>query len=326
MAHSARILAASISPDGVPLTTFELVLPRIVLAEFNTHRMFSRNSASSRAIPVEKMIRMVQEDPYIPTHWGKNQKGMQAEVEVDEPTQQKAQAAWLHARDAAVAQTSRMLDLGIHKQITNRLLEPFLWHTVICTATEWSNFFHLRNNPAAHPDIQVVAEMMQELYENAREPEEIGYGKWHMPLLCPADILEACTRLDGRMFDINIPRDLLSDRVEELLAKVSIARCARVSLLTHEGKRDLDEDVGLYDKLLVSGHMSPFEHVARPAHTHRQGDLYKGDFHCGFGKVSQWPENVKDEELWFGNFRGWVQYRKTIPYEADILAPREEDA
>jgi hypothetical protein len=168
--------------------------------------------------------------------------------------------------------------------------------------------------------------MMQELYENAREPEEIGYGKWHMPLLCPADILEACARLDPRGPQVGVPRDLLSDRVEELLAKVSIARCARVSLLTHEGVRDLDEDVGLHDKLLVSGHMSPFEHVARPA-TPRDDSLRyyvtkERDF-AGADQPDRWQH---PREQRHGNFIGWLQYRKTIPYEADILAPRMEDA
>jgi Thymidylate synthase complementing protein len=325
MGHSARILAASISPDGVPLTSFEVVMPRIVLAEFNTHRMFSRNSASSRAIPVEKMLRMVQEDPYIPTHWGKNQKGMQADFEVDGPTAKQAEAAWLRARDLAVEMASELLDCGIHKQITNRLLEPFMWHTVIVTATEWSNFFHLRNNPAAHPDIQVIAEMMQELYEDARRPEEVPYGKWHTPLLCYADVLDACSRLDGKKLVkgddyANVPRELLSARVEALLAKVSIARCARVSLLTHEGKRDLDEDVGLHDKLLVAGHMSPFEHVARPASS-------EDAILCSARTCDLWVNDHDDLEVapgyqWYGNFRGWVQYRKLIPHEDDILNPR----
>lgn len=326
MAHSARILAASISPDGIPLTTFEVVMPRIVLAEFNTHRAFSRNSASSRAIPVEKMIRMVQEDPYIPTHWGKNQKGMQADVEVDEPTAKRAESAWLRARDLAVEMTSELLDCGIHKQITNRLLEPFMWHTVIVTATEWSNFFHLRNNPKAHPDIWVLAGMMQELYENAREPQELKYGQWHMPLLCPADVLEACSRLDNKKFSeahdyVNVPRELLSARVEEFLVKISVARCARVSLLTHEGKRELDKDIGLHDELLTNGHMSPFEHVARPASVQ---DSDKALVRCAnkFVHTDEFGVSAHAASQWHGNFRGWVQYRKLIPYESDILAPR----
>jgi thymidylate synthase ThyX len=328
MGHSARILTASISPDGVPLTTFELVMPRIVLAEFNTHRWFSRNSASSRAIPVAKMIRMVQEDPYIPTHWGKNQKGMQADVEVDEPTAKRSEKAWLHARDLAVVQAQELLELGIHKQITNRLLEPFMWHTVICTATEWYNFFHLRNNPKAHPDIWVLAGMMQELYEDAREPEEVPYGKWHMPLLCPADILEACARLDGgKLWGTGeVPRELLSDRVEELLMHVSSARCARVSLLTHEGKRDLDDDLGLHDELLTNGHMSPFEHVARPATPQDDSLRYYVTKERDFAGADQPDRWQHPREQRHGNFVGWVQYRKTIPYEADILAPREEAA
>jgi len=156
----------------------EACFPRIVLAEFNTHRWFSRNSASSRAIPVAKMIRMVQDNPYIPTHWGKNQKGMQAEQEVDAQTALLAISDWNTARDYAVHVATHLLELGIHKQITNRLLEPFMFHTVIVTATEWDNYFHLRCHPAAHPDIRKVAELMRDALA-ASVPKEQNYGaRW----------------------------------------------------------------------------------------------------------------------------------------------------
>jgi thymidylate synthase ThyX len=308
MAHSAKIIADSISPDGVHLTTLEVTFPRIVLAEFNTHRMFSRNSASSRAIPVEKMIRMVYENPYVPTHWGKNQKGMQAEEEIDEAGQRRATKDWLRARDHAVDQARELLDRGVHKQITNRLLEPFMWHTCIVTATEWDNFFHLRRHPAAHPEIKLAADRMFEAMA-ASEPKPVDYDDWHMPFI---DHDEA--------FDVEVGADAEYEWRGENTRKVSVGRCARVSYLTHDGKRDPAEDIRLHDQLLSSGHMSPFEHVARPMKPEGdealQGGLAGGSLEgCG-------PYEPMRMSYWCGNFRGWVQYRKLIPNERDILGAR----
>jgi thymidylate synthase ThyX len=272
--HSAKIIADSISQYGRRLTTMEVCFPRIVLAEFNTHRVFARNSASSRAIPVEKMLRAVEENPYVPSVWGRNQKGMQAGEEVDAATAEKSRITWLIARDNAVNGARQLLDLGIHKQTTNRLLEPFLWHTVIVTATEWSNFFHLRDHPAAHPDMQKVARLMREAYAGSK-PALIGDWQWHLPYVTPEE---------------------KGEHSADLLRKVSTGRCARVSYLTHDGRRDIGEDVRLHDDLLKSGHMSPFEHVARPA--------------------------LPTETVRPSPFIGWVQYRKMIPGEADMLAPK----
>lgn len=303
MTHEAKILADSISPDGVRLTTFEITFPRIVLAEFNTHRTFSRNSASSRAIPVKKMLKRVEENPYIPSTWGKNQRGMRALEEVDEETAALAKDAWLRARDDMVAQVRGLLELGIHKQLTNRLLEPWMWHTVIVTATEWSNFYNLRNNPEAHPAIQVVAWLMQELYD-AKKPKPIGCDEWHLPLIMPEDS-DWLDPLRGQQ------------KYWDTAVKISCARCARVSYLTHDGKRDLEKDLELYDMLLQSGHMSPFEHTARPASFTDLPD-------------SSWKWSATEGEAkeaaakhFFGNFKGWVQHRKLIPGEADILAHRK---
>ena len=177
MGYGARIEKDSVSPDGARIITYEVTIPRIVLAEFNTHCMLARNSASSRAIPVKKMIAAVTEDPYIPEVWGSNKKGMQAGDEVSKDVQTRAKAEWLRARDYAVEQANALLAFGIHKQLTNRLLEPWLWHTIIVTATEWNNFEHLRNNAQAHPAIAVPAAMMQELREES-EPTTLGYDEY----------------------------------------------------------------------------------------------------------------------------------------------------
>jgi len=276
----AKVVLDSVSPDGVRLTTMEVVIPRIVLAEFNTHRVLSRNSASSRAIPIDKMLQRVQEDPYIPEIWTSNQKGMQGKVIEDKHTISDARFQWLIASNKAVEQVQQLQELGIHKQTTNRLLEPFLWHTVIVTATEWSNFFHLRCHPDAHPAIRNTAEAMRKIYEE-NKPIVVPWGDWHCPYI-PLDE------------DLDV-RDA---------AKVSSARCARVSYLTHDGVRDVQKDIELHDRLLAAGHMSPFEHPAQSI-----GSLARSlAMACD-------PESNLDT----GNFRRpWVQYRKTLPYEWDV--------
>lgn len=309
MGFDAEVLADSRSPTGHRLTTLEATFPRFVLAEFNTHRVFSRNSASSRAIPIAKQLRRVLEDPYVPIEFGSNQPGMQAGAPLAGEKLEAAEAEWLHARDDAVRRVLALIAgpdalgpdddllvvlgqveeairekrrpaewLNVHKQVANRLLEPFMWHTVIVTATEWDNFFNLRCHPDAQPEIRLVAERMRDARE-ASEPSRLGEDEWHLPLVRPEDRDEGTS-------------------IEDLV-KISAGRCARVSYLTHAGVRDLDADVQLHDRLLESGHMSPLEHPARPltAEELRQGE-------------------------WSGNFRGWLSYRKTIAGEANPLGPK----
>lgn len=272
--YSAKIIADSVSRHGQRLTTMEVVFPRMVLAEFNTHRVFSRNSASSRAIPVEKQLRKIKEQPFVPEYWGANQSGMQAEAELIAEDKDAALDEWLAARDSAVAHVEKLLAIGLHKQLANRILEPFMWHTVIVTATEWSNYFALRANEMAQPEIRKVSELMQAAYE-ASTPKQLSDDEWHLPLIQEEEY-------DG-VFE-------KSDDAR----KISAARCARVSYLTHEGKRDLSADIVLYDRLTSGGHMSPLEHVARPL---TENELSEGEFH--------------------GNFRGWMQLRKLVPNEDD---------
>lgn len=285
MAYSAKVLCDSLSPDGVRLTTLEVTLPRIVLAEFNTHRTFSRNSASSRAIPVKKMIERVRQDPFVPVYWGKNVSGMQAPEELVGSERQAAEDLWRAKADEATRTVEAFMQVGLHKQIANRLLEPFLWHTIICSATEWSNFYALRCNKDAQPEIRVAAELMRNAY-NASIPKELDYGQWHMPLLFDRDELVSKGTNVGDM------------------CRISVGRCARVSYLTHDGIRDPKADIELCDRLQKSGHLSPGEHVARPM-TKTEIENYKS--------------SATNEQIPFcGNFMGFVQYRKTIPYEHDF--------
>lgn len=303
MGFLVKLLCDSVTQGGFRLTTFEVTMPRIVLAEFNTHRVFSRNSASSRAIPVEKMIARVLEDPYVPSSWGQNQKGMQAGEEVSPYDAVKARDAWLRARDSAVRHANELLDIGIHKQTTNRLLEPFLWHTVIVSATEWSNFENLRDNPAAHPDIQTPARMIREARAKS-SPELKLPGEWHLPFITPED---------GVALEL-----MLEDPAEDVLSRVSSARCARVSYLTHEGKRDLTEDLALYDRLVTPGHLSPLEHAARPMTDAELRGFERMEYQ--WGTSGEWE--LVGYRYFAGNFEGWIQKRKLVPGEDDILGHR----
>lgn len=298
MTHSAKILLDSICTRGHRLTSVEVTFPRIILAEWNTHRMFTRSSASSRAIPIAKMIKMVQENPYVPSTWGKNQKGMTASEEILGTDAIACEKNWLHARDSMVESAEELMKIGVHKQLANRLLEPFMWHTIINTATDWSNFFGLRDDKNAHPDIQLAARAVKEAMA-ASTPVLRHPGEWHAPYT--DDPTEA------------IP--------EEIRSQVSAGRCARVSYLTHDGKRDYNEDIRLHDTLLNNGHMAPLEHPARVM----TDDEYEFIFAQGkvvYDKINRRFDRVIDDFRWeethyCGNYEGWIQYRKLIPNEND---------
>lgn len=264
---SAKVILDSISPLGHRLTTIEATMHRFVLAEFNTHRIFSRNSASSRAIPVEKQLQRILENPAFPLVWAAEQPGMQGGGELEGRDLHDAQDLFRESWNDTVDLIKLYLDSKtykssrLHKSLINRLLEPFMWHTVIVTSTDYSNFFKLRCSPLAQPEIRVVAEAMREAYFSST-PTVVNYGEFHTPYIDE----EFCVR------------DTL---------KVSAARCARVSLLTHDGVRSPDKDVELFEKLISANpkHESPLEHVASPA------------------RLSEAP---------LGNFSGWHQLRHNL--------------
>jgi hypothetical protein len=301
MGYAAKILADSISQAGYRLTTFEVTFPRIVLAEVNTHRMLSRNSASSRAIPVAKKIAQVQSDPFIPEAFGKNQKGMQHGEVLDAVVNATARQVWGMAAHDAIQAADQLAKLEVHKQLANRVLEPFAWHTAILTATDWSNFFNLRVNPDAQGEFRTCATMMKELYD-ASAPL-VCDKEWHLPLVNTGE-KTVVAHGDGWAREA---------------AKLSAARCARVSCLTHEGKCDPAADLSLYEKLASSGHMSPLEHPARPMTPHEL-------------KLFARPRYRWIRGEWFGehpithycgNLNGWVSLRAMVPGEEDILGYRK---
>jgi len=239
VAYHAEVLLDSVNPAGQRLTTFVLRFPRFVLSEFNTHRMFSRNASSSRAIPTAKLMQQLREDPVVPVEWGRNQSGMQARELLDADAALAAEAEWLRARDAALAHAEHLRAIGVHKQIVNRVLEPWMWASVIVSSTTYDNFFTLRCHPDAQPEIKRLADLMRMAFA-ASAPVLRAAGEWHLPYVGDEDA--------------GLP-------IEER-KQVSVARCARVSYLTHVGTRDTEADIRLYQQLLDAGHWSPFEHVA----------------------------------------------------------------
>lgn len=289
MTSTAKIIADSISPKGIRLTTMQLRYPKFIHGEFMTHRMFSRNASSSRAIPVERMIEDVMRDPAMPVYWGKNQAGMQARTELNQQERDEAIRLWLQARDNAINTADRMVSLGAHKQIVNRIIEPWLHINVVVSATDWANFHALRRHPDAQPEIKALADAMWEA-QQASTPERLQPGQWHLPYFdLRKDVNLLPTRPEGDVTP-------WSDWFNTLAIKVSVARCARVSYLTHDGKQpNVEEDLKLHDRLVGSTplHASPAEHQATPD--------------TGIGRWDHPSEH--------GNFRGWRQYRKMLPNE-----------
>lgn len=243
----AKVIADSISEAGYRLTTMVVKCHRFVLSEFNTHRAFSRNSASSRAIPFAKQLDRVMNDPAIPLVFPQEKAGMQGGAELDGWQREQAEREWLGARDGAAHAAENLARLGVHKSVVNRLVEPFMWHTIVVSSTEWENFFVQRCSPLAMPEMLAVASAM-EIVLAMSQPKAIGPWDWHTPFMSADDIAECEDRgLDAR--------------------HVSAARCARVSYLTHDGVRDLAKDIELYERLTEATppHASPLEHVATPA-------------------------------------------------------------
>lgn len=274
---SAKVIADSVSSEGSRLTTMELRFHRFILAELNTHRKFSRNSASSRAVPIQKQIEQVRTDPAIPIEFGTRQPGMQAGPPLEDQELDDALEYWLESAENACIAATRLDNLGVHKQVVNRLLEPYLWHTAIVSSTEWDNFFSQRLSPLAQPEFGELAQKMHEAITRS-SPVERTYDMdnemdfWHLPYVSDEERAELGMKA----------------------VHVSTARCARVSYLTHDGNVNVAKDLELYDKLTTANppHYSPMEHPARP--------LYHSDVTSTI-TFDEWSET---------NFDGWMQWRQ----------------
>lgn len=272
---------------GSRLTTMEVVFPRPYLAVFNTHGRLTRNSARSSAIPTWRRMLDVLENPYIPNSFGINKAGMQAGRELSDVNKKMAVQNWLVGRDIAVAQAYSLVggrksitatvkggenlrlansvcdlaeglierynlqnsfliqDESLHKQHASRVLEPYLFHTVLVTASHFRNFFALRASIHAQPEMCDLALAMAKAM-NHSIPKKLLASEWHLPYITEEDLKTGLAELS--------------------LVKASAGRCARTSYLTLDGRRSLDEDIKLAERLLKNGHMSPFQHQARPRH------------------------------------------------------------
>ena len=292
-----KVVEDSVAPKtGIRLTTLQLRYPRFVHSEFMTHRCFSRNASSSRAIPIEKMIEQVETDPAYPMQWGSNKKGMQAGEEVEGVLE--AMEAWKAASLSAVEHARKLQALGLHKQIVNRVLEPFQWINVIVTATDWGNFLRLRNNELADPTIHLLAKYIQTVLETSKPVER----EMHLPYLTskervlPPAPFQYKTHSKAEMEDF----DKAYKEYSEACARpyfISAARCARVSYNNHDGSSpNAEKDLALADTLFSSGHWSPFEHQALPMVSEQAASVYSNKS---------------------GNFYGWVQARKTFDRYTD---------
>lgn len=323
----ATVIADSKNEHGQRIISFVCTFPRIVLAEFNTHRMLSRNSASSRAIPFERMLKDIEEHPFIPIKWMKDHKGMQGNeyfTDSDKianrngrfPAPYMLKKQWLKAKDSAILRAKELSKDGLTKQIVNRLLEPFKWHTVIVTATEWENFFALRADDAAEIHIQDLAFKMLEEYNNS-EPKQLKAGEWHIPF---GDNIDNATLGNILYPNIPLPHNIIDYDKEKV--KIATARCARVSYENFDGSDDYQKDIGLHDRLASMGHMSPMEHCARSMSLSEYEYSIRGNV-SDIGAEQTSNEQGRFEEVdisdeilgWSKNFRGFVQYRSLFENE-----------
>ena len=291
---SAKIITDSASSVGKRLTTLALRYPLVIHAEVMTHRAFSRNARSSRAVPTLTLIRECIDDPFIPLHWGEALPGMQAYTECTNLVGAlNSEEAWLEARDHAVRAAQGFYTAGYHKQLVNRLLAPFLHIDTLVTATEWNNFFELRLHHAAEPHMQMLAEAIKKAMDESI-PKLLGPGEWHLPY---AD--DEATKEQAMNFGSS--RDINSG---EILRKLSAARCARISYAPFDGNSSIEAELARYDTLVNSKpmHASPVEHQATPDRCFKEEDCI------------EWHR----PEL-HGNFVGWKQNRKLLELDVERL-------
>lgn len=291
---TTRIIADSVNPAGVRLTTWELEYPRMVHAELMTHRVFSRNAASSRAIPVEKLRQRTLDEIMTPVHWGANMAGMQAKEQLTGFRLKVAQAIWKMAGLTAVGYAYLLDKAGLHKQLANRGMETYHNIKVVVTSTEWNNWYWLRDHSDAQPEIHVVASLMRQCHDQSK-PEELKAGEVHLPYIDK-------NRATGELSSAGMPVTL------EDAIKISCSCCAQVSYRLLN--QSIEKALFIYDKLVTSTpvHASPFEHVARVP----MGNLGMNN--------AQYPETWeegfthadRDGGMWSNNFREWIQFRAIL--------------
>ena len=307
---SAKVVCDSISEQGIRLTTFEIEYPRIVMSEFNTHRAVSRNSSSSRAIPVSKMLEHTKSINLKPIYFGSKKSGMQAGDELVGEYLQYAKSTWESALHSMVHSAKILDDCGVAKEVCNRLVEPFQLVKVVCTATDWGNFFNLRLHPDSDPNICMLAYKMYQAMQES-EPVELKAGEWHLPFVNVG--------WNGKGEMCYADEDFNSVELEQAI-KLSAASCASVSYRTDN--MTLEKADKIFDMLIKAEviHASPFEHLATPIS--KEIEIENSDYlTVGFinkvGDSNTWQQGIthmnKQGELCSGNLRGFIQYRHLLP-------------
>lgn len=308
----AKVICDSVSETGKRITTFELEYNRYIHAELLTHRMLSKNCSSSRAIPIEKMLGYIENNMAVPVYLGRNKSGMQAveEIEYKEP----ALRFWKNSFVGVKSTVNLLTNLGLHKQIANRLTEPYQMMKVVVTATEWDNFFNLRIDKDAQPELVLLADKMFNAMQGST-PKTLKAGQWHLPYVeiendgysnsheyFIYDEDKSNSETNGYMYKTPL---LLEDAI-----KISVASCAAVSYRTEN--MTLAKADKIFDMLINAEtlHSSPFEHVAMPMRLPEMKYIAMEKF------VSGWDEGVthmrRDGNMCSGNFTGWIQYRHLL--------------
>lgn len=293
------------SITGIELPTFEVEYPRFILAELNTHCMLEKNSASSRAIPVEAMLALIESAPAMPVEWGANNPGMSSKTLLDAEKKQAAIYTWLSAMKQATAHARVLADkegINAHKQLANRISEPWQMSKTVITGTEFANFFWLRDHPDAQPEFQELARVMHEALRNS-VPEILSPGQWHLPYI---------DRIGDRYYTNGSEVDL------ETAKKISASCCAQVSY------RKLNDSIEQAEKVFgmlnlgsssQPAHASPITHQATPMQK-LSYENYVNIPHI----FDTWEPGIthvrRNKSLWSGKLQGWIQFRQLFENEA----------
>ena len=295
----AAVIANSVSAiSGEEIVTFLIDFPRFILAEINTHRNFSRNGASSRAIPVAKSIEAIQNHSYMPIHFGQNKAGMSADQEVDKTTKATAKCAWDFAARNAIDSAKTLNSLGIHKQVTNRVLEPFSYMRMVVTATEWDNFFWLRLHEDADPHINELARVMLFALQES-VPTALQHGDYHVPFF-------------GNGYwtpEIEARYGVTAQQAIEH----SMSCCAQTSYRKLDMSSEKTEDI---IKKLFGGsraHSSCAEHQASPMAVPMLNLIPSEYLIADYIQVMPEATHLdRHGNFWSNNFKHWTQYRDSI--------------
>jgi len=305
---TAKVVADSKFND-VRLTTVESVLPRWLLPELNTHRLLgpwnngaqSGNSASSRAIPTERNIEAVETDPYVPATFNKRVKGMGVGEEFDQERADMARRWWKMGAEYSTLIAKRLNEVGLDKSRVNRTMEPYLWHKVILSATEWENFFHLRRPPSGQVDLTFGAQLeMQmlaiEIYNaiSTSMALELEPGEWHLPYITDDEKMilsdeDACFVSGRRVAAVSFDRDVTDEAYSVSIAKAH--------------------------GLVSSEHWSPFEHIARGITQSDVNDPKTREhmmMPIDAAKDLLCYDIFDGSKIWSGNLRGFVQWRMLL--------------